>query len=131
MSKFQDFLTETNRILERYKISRNDVAYINLSENYWINFDEFFALKEPPKIWETFKKNYIGTWDVPSEFKIVMRDYSWIEYYVNWGDEYYSTFVLHKPPTKAPKRFFVQKTPTKITIGDYIALKLKSQDTCS
>ena len=104
MNNFQLFLADVKRALDRQEISRNDVAYINLDHSLWTSYDGFFSMmKEPTPFWKNFAKTSFGTWEnVPNTFRVVMHDQSWLEYYTNIDDEYYSGFIFRRVPIRAP-----------------------------
>ena len=77
MGEFVKFIEIIQKILQNYKINQDDIDYVNITDEYWIPSNLFFTMKYPPKVWPHFGKNCLGTWDVPSDFKIVMHDHRW------------------------------------------------------
>jgi len=119
-----------NLITKTYKLSYDDVYYIYLNDNYWINFADFMDLKRPPRIWsDEFNRGFkllrdqFGKWEnLPKAFKIVLKDYRWIQYEYCWGDSYYSDFIMCNPPKKPQRKYFEHKEPHKITLWDFIKI---------
>lgn len=110
-------------IINTYKISYDDIYYVALTDSYWISFIDFMELNKIPKVWDTFsfKKDQFGHFDgLPSSFKIVLKDYRWIEYDYNWGDSYYSKFIMCTPPKKPQRKYYERKEPHKATLADFM-----------
>lgn len=116
---FPLFLTELTRFMNTKKIDQDNIAYVNISSDYWMTSEDFFSLDKPPKIWTNFSKNGMNTWDIYSSFKVVMKDYSWIEYY-ECDDEFYSKFRFHEPVRRSKQRYYTIKKPHNRTLGDYM-----------
>jgi len=112
-----------NIITNTYKLSYDDIYYIALTDSYWISFINFIELIKTPNVWDTFsfKKDQFGHWGgIPKSFKIVLKDYRWIEYDYCWGDSYFSKFVMCTPPRKPQRKYYERKEPHKVTLGDFI-----------
>lgn len=92
-------------MLMEYHILAKDVAYVILTESYWMPFDKFMALRHVPRVWRELSLGYFGDWEIPHEFRIVMKDNRWIDYRAFDGS--YGTFMLHIPSRK-PTREYVE-----------------------
>lgn len=107
--------------LKKYKIEESEVHFISLTDDYFISLDDFLKLTKRPIIWKTenFGTEQFGSWLLPKGFKIVLKDYRIIRYWLSWGDPYYSEWQLI-PNTKRPTKKYYENGPRNITLGDYI-----------
>ncbi len=120
---FPMFISELANYMKSYNLVRSDIAYVNISKDYWMPAEEFFELDTAPKIWQNFSKNGMGTWDIySSKFQVVMKNWSWIEYY-ECQDEFYSKFRYHERLKRSEKRYYTVKKPHTRTLGDFIVKK--------
>lgn len=106
MSKtlFQNFQESIAQILDRYKLSENDVDYVILTNTHWMPIRDFLT-SEIPTVWTHFDKGSLGEWEIPTTFRIVMKDNRWIQYHYIWDDPYYSDFYLNVPPIKPEEQY--------------------------
>lgn len=110
------------------KLDENNIAYVNIDSNNWVSWHYFNLLKIQPKIWYYFKQEQFGTWSLPIGFKVVFRDYSWIEY-DQCFDPYYSKWVHREPVKRAVNKYFekIPYTPKykePIVLGDFLKQSL-------
>ncbi len=116
---FSDFLNDLTSFMSSKNLDKNEIAYVNISNDYWLTPDEFFSLENPPKIWNNFSKNSMQTWDIyTNKFQVVMKDWGWVEYN-ECDDEFYSRFVYHEPLKRSPKKYYLTRTPHKRTLEDF------------
>lgn len=118
--QFSEFKKELENFLKSNKIEAENIYSVSLNDVYWITFEDFMNLKMPPRVWNSFSKTELNSWTIPAEFNIMLRDFRWITYYTNWGDEFYSSLMLHTPPKKATKKYFENKSPTNLTLFDFV-----------
>jgi hypothetical protein len=85
-----------------------DIKYINLNSEYWMSATDFFAcIDVPPCIMNQFDKPswWAGNaWELPHDFKIVMKDGSFITYYM-CDDPFYNKWVYNPRVEKAEKQY--------------------------
>lgn len=79
---FKDFQRDILNVLDKYNFGLDNVIYVSLTPDFYINIYDFMALDHIPKIWKDnfFSKEQFGTWRIPLGFRIVLYDYSFIEY---------------------------------------------------
>lgn len=99
-------ITELILTLKSMNIQEDDILYVALNESFWMPWDEFIKLKNPPHVWEPLCNGKFITWDtVTSKFRVVLKDLRWIDY-SHCCDEYYSEFVLHESKEKPMNQYF-------------------------
>jgi hypothetical protein len=103
---FGQFKDRITAFLDDNNITYDDIKYISLNKDFWINIQDLMLLDMPPKVLELDNLDY---------FKIVLHDYRWISY-----DYVYDSFIMNCPPVKPPKKYFIPKMAHKLTIGDFI-----------
>ena len=99
----QAFQREIIDVLHRRQFTIDDVDYINLDNTYTIEPNYFFELNEFPKNVENkfLKVSWCNAWDVPTDFRIVLKDGTVILYNTT-SDEYYSGWICVRLPKRSP-----------------------------
>jgi hypothetical protein len=119
-------IKEVRDVIESCDMNENDVSYVALNDTYWIPWEEFVKLEKPPRVWPVLRKGQLGEWNgLDQGFRVVFKDYKWIEYYYCYGDEYYSTFVVRESKRKPMKRYWEPREPHDRKLSDFIQFKKK------
>lgn len=107
--------------IKQSDIDEKEILYVSLSPEFWMTWDDFKHLDTAPYFFNISKGN-LGEWNGLGDFRIALNNYKWIDYYICYGDEYYSGFALHEPRLKPGKRWFLKRKPTDVKICDYIKI---------
>jgi hypothetical protein len=118
---FIKFKRELLQVMGAHGINPKDVNYVAIDNTQWMPFSDFNTLETAPITWSWVTKGNLGEWEIPKGFKVVLKDRRWIDYFYCWGDPFYSEFLLHTPPCKPAKRYFVEeKCSRQISFQDFL-----------
>lgn len=86
--------------------TQNQIDFINLNNELWMEPDEFFTSYEPPSVLKDSLRyiEWAKAWILPLGFKIVMEDGSQFIYNLTF-DEYYSSWIHVSKPKHAFKKY--------------------------
>lgn len=102
-------------------IQEDDILYVSLNEFYWMPWNEFIKLKKPPHVWEDICNGSFDMWEsLDLNFRVVLKDFVWIDYFNCWGDPYYSQFRLHESRERPIQQYFEPREPHERKLGDFI-----------
>lgn len=94
---FKDFKSRIRGQLKIRNIDFSEVEYIALTKVYWMSFDTFIKLETIPVVW-MYEEDI---WEhIDTDFRLVLKDGRWLQYFHVWSDTYYSHFRLMDPPAK-------------------------------
>ena len=123
---FEKFKIELEKVITQNKLEEINIAYVSLNSNYWISWPIFKKFPVEPLLWKEyiFSQAQFDTWDLPRDFKVVFKDYSWIEYYQCF-DPFYSEWIYRKPITRPLNKYYekIPYTPKhnkQLVLGDFI-----------
>jgi hypothetical protein len=117
MDVFADFKADLNREIE--KRGADNVMYIALNDTYWIKYEDFMILSQPPRVMFLNREQF-GSWSVPPKFQVVMKDHSVLRYKTCIDDPYYSSWVWFDAIRRPPRRYVSRPCPTVRTFGHFI-----------
>jgi len=121
MNTFKKFKLHLKSFLVANRITSSDIEYISLTKHYWISYDDFFDLEEPPKIWNMLSEGPHGEFYLSRDFRIVLNKYTWIDYRLCEQDPYYSAFHIHQVHQKPSKKYESHHR----TLGDFLPEKVR------
>jgi hypothetical protein len=102
-SIFLDFKNEVESAVTRRGFAVSDIDFINFDSSYSITPQVFFEIISFPSVVATkfFRVNWCSKWDVPYDFRVVMKNGT-ILLYNQTSDEYYSGWICVSPVKKSP-----------------------------